>query len=209
MTYRKKLTNKTQTGQQEMFFDAHKSKPSPPLVRPIEDQEERESQRLWQHVVKGVNERDHDLATDEKTRIEDRQREEAAARAADGVEWTPRLFRRVRGGPGGSEEGEEDLEWVINANMYVLVPMPRLCLYYTVARLLRGYLVFWAGFKRVANTVGRNHDADPATIAEQIKAIYPIVKGQKPDPTNSIPAHAPSNNGAATRATTEGNLIDL
>lgn len=105
-----------------MFFDAHKSKPSPPLVRPIEDQEERESQRLWQHVVKGVNERDHELATDEKTRIEDRQREEAAVRAADGVDWTPRLFRRVRGGPGGSEEGEEDLEWVINANMYVDFP---------------------------------------------------------------------------------------
>lgn len=159
------------TGQQEMFFDAHKSKPSPPLVRPLEDQEERESQRLWQHVVKGVNERDHELATDEKTRIEDRQREEAAARAAEGVEWTPRLFRRVRGGPGGSEEGEEDLEWVINANI--------------------------------------NHDADPTAIAEQIKSIYPIVTGQKPDDTNSIPPHTPSNNGAAAPAAQEGNLIDL
>ena len=55
--------------------------------------------------------------TDEKTKIEDRQREEAAQRAQENIEWHPRLFRRVQGGPGGLEEGEEDLEWVINANM--------------------------------------------------------------------------------------------
>jgi hypothetical protein len=102
-----------------MFFDAQVSKPSPPLVRPIEDQEERESQRLWQKVVQSVKERNHEVATDEKTLIEDRQRREAATRAAEGIEWHPRLFRRVKGGPGGSEEGEEDLEWIINNHMLV------------------------------------------------------------------------------------------
>ncbi|SPN97100.1 probable oxysterol-binding protein [Cephalotrichum gorgonifer] len=142
------------TGKEEMFFDARKSKPTPPTVRPIEDQEERESQRLWQKVVEAVHDRDHEAATDEKTLIEDRQREEAAVRAADGVEWSPRLFRRVRGGPGGSEEGEEDLEWIINTHI--------------------------------------NYEAGPAAIAEQIMAIHPIVTGQKPDPTNSIPPHTPS-----------------
>jgi len=105
-----------------MFFNGRKSKSTPPLVRPIEDQEERESQRLWQKVVQAVKDRDHEVATDEKTLVEDRQRQEAALRAADGVEWTPRLFRRVRGGPGGSEEGEEDLEWIINAHMFVPTP---------------------------------------------------------------------------------------
>ena len=59
----------------------------------------------------------HELATDEKTKIEDTQRQEAARRAEDGVEWLPRLFRAVRAGPGGSEEGEEDLDWILNANM--------------------------------------------------------------------------------------------
>lgn len=102
-----------------MFFDARKSKPTPPIVRPLEDQEDRESQRLWQKVAQAVKDHNHDVATDEKSRIEGRQREEAAAREADGVEWTPRLFRRVRGGPGGSEEGEEDLEWIISGHMYV------------------------------------------------------------------------------------------
>lgn len=61
----------------------------------------------------------------------------------------------------------------------------------------------------MANTAGRNHDADPAAIAEQIKAIYPVVAGQKPDPTNSIPAHAPSSNGAVSSTPKEDNLIDL
>ena len=64
-----------------------------------------------------LKERNHDAATDEKTKIEDRQREEAAKRAEDGLEWQPRLFRRVRGGPGGPEEGEEDLDWILDAEM--------------------------------------------------------------------------------------------
>ena len=100
-----------------MFFDAVRSKPSYPRARPLEEQDERESQRLWQKTAQAVKERNHELATDEKTKIEDMQREEAAKRAQDGVEWHPRLFRPVKGGPGGAEEGEEDLEWIINTTM--------------------------------------------------------------------------------------------
>ncbi|KAF5022319.1 hypothetical protein F66182_5631, partial [Fusarium sp. NRRL 66182] len=37
--------------------------------------------------------------------------------AEGNVEWHPKLFRAVRGGPGGSEEGEEDLDWIINAEV--------------------------------------------------------------------------------------------
>lgn len=100
-----------------MFFNALKAKPSPPTCRPLEEQDERESQKLWAKTAQAVRDRNHELATEEKTKIEDRQREEAAKRANDGVEWHPRLFRRVEGGPGGFEEGEEDLEWIINAQM--------------------------------------------------------------------------------------------
>lgn len=102
-----------------MFFNALHAKSSPPMARPIEEQEERESQKLWAATAKAVKERNHELATIEKTKIEDQQREETAKRNNDGVEWHPRLFRMVRGGPGGSEEGEEDLEWIINATMSV------------------------------------------------------------------------------------------
>lgn len=110
------------TGHKEMFFNATKAKPSAPQVRPIPEQDERESQRLWEKTAKAVKERNHEVATDEKTKIEDRQREEAASRAQDDVEWHPRLFRRVQGGPGGLEEGEEDLEWIINATVDSTAP---------------------------------------------------------------------------------------
>lgn len=100
-----------------MFFNARRSKPSSPLVRPIEEQDERESQKLWAPTAQAVKDRNHELATDEKTKVEDRQREERETRAREGVEWKPRLFRAVQGGPGGPEEGEEELEWIINAHM--------------------------------------------------------------------------------------------
>lgn len=72
-------------------------------------------------MTRAIKEKDQDTATDEKSRIEDRQRQEAAKRAEEGVDWHPSLFRRVRGGPGGSEEGEEDLDWIIDAKMYVVI----------------------------------------------------------------------------------------
>lgn len=113
-------TNRLKTGKKDLLFDATHAKHTPPLVRSLEDQTERESQKLWYSTVQGLNARNHEVATAEKTKIEDQQREEAAKRAEGNVEWHPKLFRRVRGGPGGSEEGEEDLDWIINAEMYVL-----------------------------------------------------------------------------------------
>lgn len=100
-----------------MFFNALKAKPSPPKARPLQQQHDRESQKLWRKTAQAVIDRNHELATDEKTKIEDMQREEAAKRAEGGGDWHPRLFRRVRAGPGESEEGDEALEWIINAKM--------------------------------------------------------------------------------------------
>ncbi|RKU40648.1 hypothetical protein DL546_000537 [Coniochaeta pulveracea] len=134
------------TGKKEMFFNALRSKPSQPKVRPIEEQEDRESRKLWAKTAQAVKDVDHSLATDEKTKIEDMQRDEAARRANEGVEWHPRLFRRVKGGPGGPDEGVEELEWIINAQI---------------------------------------DSHNPEKAREQIFAIYPIVKGQKP--RNVIP----------------------
>ncbi|KAI6281198.1 Oxysterol-binding protein OBPa [Pyricularia oryzae] len=160
------------TGHKEMFFDAHRSKPSPPLVRPIEEQEERESQRLWQETAQAVKDSQHELATEEKTKIEDMQREEASRRNQEGVEWHPRLFRRVRGGQGGSEEGEEDLEWIINATI---------------------------------------DGETPEAKANQILAIYPILKGQKSSERNPIPPRGSSFRQPRTQesAPQSGDLIDF
>ncbi|KAL6165651.1 Oxysterol-binding protein OBPa [Exserohilum turcicum] len=105
------------TGKKELLFDAAHTRHTPPSARPLEEQDERESQRLWHEVTEAVKRRDQDVATDEKAKIEDRQRQEAAKRNSEGVDWHPQLFRRVKGGHGGSEEGEEDLDWIINANI--------------------------------------------------------------------------------------------
>lgn len=105
------------TGKKELLFNATNAKYTPPKTRPLEEQSERESQKLWYNTVKALIARNHDLATTEKTKVEDRQREEAAKRVDEGVEWKPRLFRPVKGGPGGPDEGEEDLDWIINAQV--------------------------------------------------------------------------------------------
>ncbi|EFE32807.1 uncharacterized protein ARB_00265 [Trichophyton benhamiae CBS 112371] len=105
------------TGQKELLFNATHAKHTPPLTRPLEEQSSRESQKLWYSTVQALLERNQDLATEEKTKIEDRQREEAATRANENIEWRPKLFRAVQGGPGGSEEGRENLDWIINAHI--------------------------------------------------------------------------------------------
>ncbi|KAI1499193.1 Oxysterol-binding protein [Biscogniauxia marginata] len=104
-------------GKKEMFFNGSAARPSKPRVRPIEEQDERESQRLWQKTRQAIREKNHELATDEKTKIEERQREEAASRGANGVDWHPRLFRAIKPEIDGSEEGMDNLEWIINAHI--------------------------------------------------------------------------------------------
>ena len=105
------------TGQKKPFFDATHAKPSLPLTRPCGEQGERESQRLWLSTVKAVHAKDHVKATEEKAKIEDRQREEAKHREETGEQWHPKLFRPVDAKPGGIDEGEEDLEYIINADL--------------------------------------------------------------------------------------------
>lgn len=111
------ITDVSQTGKKDLLFDASHARETPPLTRPIQEQDERESQRLWNDVNIAIKKRDHVGATDHKSAIEDMQRQEAAKRADDGIDWRPRLFRAVSGGPGGEDEGEEDLDYVINAKM--------------------------------------------------------------------------------------------
>jgi len=146
-----------QTGKKEVLFDATHAKHTAPIVRPLEEQDERESQKLWYSTVQAIKESNHTAATEEKTKIEDRQRDETAKRAEQGVEWQPKLFRKVRGGPGGPEEGEEDLDWILNANMLV-----------------------WA---RLLSYTCANRSSDgqtPEAKTKQILAIAPILKGQRP-----------------------------
>eukprot|EP00116_Pleurobrachia_bachei_P014943 sb/3475205/ len=66
-------------------------------VRPIYEQRENESRRLWRHVTLALQQNDIDSATEAKHKLEERQREEGRARAAQGTEWKPtvREFERI------------------------------------------------------------------------------------------------------------------
>ncbi|KAK9455184.1 hypothetical protein V1511DRAFT_337051 [Dipodascopsis uninucleata] len=91
------------TGKKSVLFDSSKARPMFPKVRPIEEQDELESRRLWKKVTDALARRDHTTATDEKFAIEDRQRQEAKKREEEGVEWHPRLFKKTN----------SPLEWII------------------------------------------------------------------------------------------------
>jgi len=82
------------------------------------------------------------------------QRQEAAQRQQDGVEWQPRLFRKVQGGPGGPEEGEEDLSWILRADMLVTHQM------------------------NISAANSNSNGTTPEEITQEILAIAPIVQGQ-------------------------------
>ncbi|KAL9130291.1 MAG: hypothetical protein Q9217_001502, partial [Psora testacea] len=126
------------TGQKEVLFNATSSKHTPPTVRPLEEQGERESQKLWYKTVQAIKEGNHTAATEEKSKIEDRQRDETARRQEQGIEWKPKYFRKVRGGPGGSEEGEEDLDWILDANIDGATPEIKSQQIISIAPIIKG-----------------------------------------------------------------------
>jgi len=93
------------TGKKEMIFDAAKSKPSIPKSRPLEEQGPRESQKLWHTTTDAIKRADQKVATDDKSRIEDEQRREAAERGENA--WKPKIFTAT---PTGDEE---NLDYII------------------------------------------------------------------------------------------------
>ncbi|KAK4552931.1 Oxysterol-binding protein OBPa [Recurvomyces mirabilis] len=98
------------TGKKDLLFNASTAKPSIVQARPLNEQSPRESQRLWDTTTKAIKKADQKTATDEKSRIEDEQRKEAAERGEE-TTWQPNLFRAA---PPGDEE---NLDWVIDAKV--------------------------------------------------------------------------------------------
>ncbi|QID86449.1 Oxysterol-binding protein OBPa [Saccharomyces pastorianus] len=93
----------------KVFLDTHKESPLRPKVRPLNEQGEYESRKLWKKVTDALAVRDHTVATEEKFQIEDQQRKIAKKRIEDGVEFHPKLFRRSKPG--------EDLHYCIYKNI--------------------------------------------------------------------------------------------
>lgn len=83
--------------QKKILLDVNKTNPLPPQIRPLEEQGSLESRNLWRHVLKALGKRDHEVATDEKFKIEEEQRLLAKQRSERDEEYKPKLFRKVKG----------------------------------------------------------------------------------------------------------------
>lgn len=85
------------------------------LVPPVETQNIMESRRLWRAVAEAITQRDHTLAAEHKSVLEEEQRRLAKVRDDNGLDWQPNFFRL-----------QGDGQWVlVEKNMYI--PLPWYC----------------------------------------------------------------------------------
>lgn len=64
-------------------------------IRPICEQDENESRRLWKEVTKGLKFNDIDKASNAKYEIEESQRQEAKERKNSNLEWETKASEHV------------------------------------------------------------------------------------------------------------------
>jgi len=79
-------------GEKELLFDADGAQVVPKSVVPEAEQEENESRRLWSKVTAAIKRNDQDAATDEKNKVEEKQRDLAKQRDESGEKWSPKYF---------------------------------------------------------------------------------------------------------------------
>jgi hypothetical protein len=68
-------------------------------VKPIDEQDNWESRKLWELVAQGIREGDYELASVEKTKIENEQRQRRRDEQAAGKPWELRYFVHVENDP--------------------------------------------------------------------------------------------------------------
>lgn len=76
-------------------YDAEASTTTPLTIAPIEEQDPYESRRAWQKVAAGIAIGDMDITGEEKTKIEEEQRELRRQEKAEGRKWERRYFSLV------------------------------------------------------------------------------------------------------------------
>ncbi|XP_006633595.1 oxysterol-binding protein-related protein 8 isoform X6 [Lepisosteus oculatus] len=89
--------NDKKTGISETFWDPTPELRQNRLIRCTvspEEQGDWESEKLWQHVTRAINNKDQTEATNEKYILEEAQRKSARERKAKCEEWTPSLFEQ-------------------------------------------------------------------------------------------------------------------
>uniref|UniRef100_A0A673VV61 Oxysterol-binding protein n=1 Tax=Salmo trutta TaxID=8032 RepID=A0A673VV61_SALTR len=89
--------NDKKTGVVETFWNPTAELRQSRLTRctvPPEDQGDYESERLWQHVTRAINNKDQTEATNEKFILEEAQRKSTRERKAKCEDWAPGLFEQ-------------------------------------------------------------------------------------------------------------------
>ncbi|KXX79870.1 Protein kes1 [Madurella mycetomatis] len=77
--------------------DAPENEPLPVEIPPLEEQDPWESRNAWQGVLHGLMVGDMRMVVNEKTKIEQAQRQMRASEVARGKKWQPLLFRSGEG----------------------------------------------------------------------------------------------------------------
>lgn len=83
------------TSKPEVFIDVNKIPVFKKIVRPIIEQEDNESRRIWLEVTAGLRLNDIERATQAKCLLEQKQREEAKIRKEHGLDWDTKYFKPV------------------------------------------------------------------------------------------------------------------
>ncbi|KAI9068859.1 Oxysterol-binding protein [Trametes sanguinea] len=68
-------------------------------VSPVEQMHDFESRKLWQHVARGIREGDYELASREKSKIENDQRQRRRDEQAAGTKWQLKHFEHIESDP--------------------------------------------------------------------------------------------------------------
>ncbi|XP_076237058.1 oxysterol-binding protein-related protein 9 isoform X4 [Calliopsis andreniformis] len=85
-------------GRTEVFADVRELHTQRKLVKPICEQEEHESRKIWRDVTIGLRINDMEKATAAKCAIEQKQRDEARMRKENNITWQTKLFRKTEDG---------------------------------------------------------------------------------------------------------------
>lgn len=80
----------------EPFIDVNELAIVSKQIRPICEQDENESRRLWKEVTKGLKFNDIDKASNAKYEIEERQRQEAKERKNNNLDWETKASQHIK-----------------------------------------------------------------------------------------------------------------
>lgn len=87
----------TRNKKTEDFLDLTSLEKPKPFVKPVEEQDELESRRIWQKVSEALKAGDYATASTEKSTIENQQRALRKERETANDKWIPRHFTSVEG----------------------------------------------------------------------------------------------------------------